>query len=410
MTKRSDFLWSENSNRHARILWILLAVILAILAFVRPAKRTVTYHYSNATYHWWEKEDIYAFDGHGFLYFPQAVHLYAPFAWQQWPEDLHEFNQRPFTETLRSHFRLRAGEAFFRVCTVAFFAWALFQLAGLINGRDGPPNSWLVISLLSLPAMVTGAANGQFNTHLAAAVILAAVSIARQQWNWATFWLVLAVIIKPHGVIALLLFGALYPKLWWRLPIGMIAFILISFIHYDPGYVIAQWKDFIRMLTVSSIPPGNTFDDISSLFRHFGIEMSHDRWFYVRAVFAPLFLLVSFLLIRKTDRWTGPILVGAAFATYLMLFNPRTETVSFVIVAPYVAALAAAFTRGDIRTWFSWLFVFLCIGWGSDNYGDLYKVTKLWWKPLLAFVFMVVLFVWAFTRKPVVKRLSLGGD
>lgn len=409
MTTQSYF-WSDKSNYRARILWILLGVILAILAFVRPAKRTVTYHYSNATYHWWQGEDLYAFEGHGFLYFPQAVHLYAPFAWQKWPSDLHEFNRRPFTETLRTHFRLRMGEAFYRVVTVAFFAWSLFHLAGLINGRDGPSNSWFVISLLSLPAAVTAAANGQFNTLLSAAVIMGAVSVAKERWNWATFWLILAIIIKPHGVIALLLFGALYPRLWPRIPVGIAAFALIGFVHYDPGYVISQWRDFVKMLTVSTIPPGNTFDDISSLFSHFGIEISHGNWFYIRAVFAPLFLLVSFLLIRKTDPWLGPILVGGAFATYLMLFNPRTETVSFHILAPYIAALAAAFTRADVRTWLSWLLVFLCIGWGSDNYGDIYKITRLWWKPFLTFIFMVVLFYWAFAKNTVIEKVSLRGD
>ena len=51
--KVRGFLWHEKSDKFARILWLLLALFMAVLAFFRPAKRTVCYHYSNATYNWW---------------------------------------------------------------------------------------------------------------------------------------------------------------------------------------------------------------------------------------------------------------------------------------------------------------------------------------------------------------------
>jgi hypothetical protein len=81
-----------------------------------------------------------------------------------------------------------------------------------------------------------------------------------------------------------------------------------------------------------------------------------------------------------------------------MAFNPRTETVSYIILSPYVALCAAILFREKAVTPVAWILVFLCIGLGSDCYGDIYKLTRIWFKPLLALVFFVILGMWAFRK------------
>lgn len=72
-----------------------------------------------------------------------------------------------------------------------------------------------------------------------------------------------------------------------------------------------------------------------------------------------------------------------------MAFNPRTETVSYVIIAPFVAMCAGLLIRQQKSlTVLTALLVFLCIGFGADCYGDIYKLTRIWFKPLLALVFL----------------------
>ncbi len=398
--------WNEHSTRRARLLWVLLAVILACLAFIRPTENSVTFRYSNATYHWWTKQALYAEGEHLFLYFPQAVHLYLPFAWQEWPDDREEFNKRPFLETLRTHFRLRAGEALYRICAVALFAWAVYLLSGLISGRDGPDNSYLVVSLLTLPATVAAAAQGHFNMLLAASIMLTAVSIAREKWGYATFWLIAGVMIKPLGLVPLLLFGALYPPLWHRLPFGIAVFLLIGFAHYDLSYAAEQWSACIEKLRVATIPPEGGSEDLSSLFRVIGVDPGAGIWFLIRTAFAPLILGLALVLRRRSDPWIGPILVAAATTTYLMLFNPRNESLSYPILAPHVAALAAGFFRANLAIPLAWFCVLLCVGWGSQNYGQIHEITQLWWKPSLALLFLGLLTVWALNRNAPVWHLK----
>jgi hypothetical protein len=94
----------------------------------------------------------------------------------------------------------------------------------------------------------------------------------------------------------------------------------------------------------------------------------------------------------------APFLVTALSAAYLMVFNPRTEAVSYIILCPYVALFAAILFREKAVTPLVWIFVFVCIGLGSDCYGGVYKLTRIWFKPLLALVFFAILGIWAFKK------------
>ena len=70
---------------------------------------------------------------------------------------------------------------------------------------------------------------------------------------------------------------------------------------------------------------------------------------------------------------------------YLMLFNPRTETNSYVILGIFIALLAA--WEGLVRKNHAAVavFVFLALTLGNENYGGyIYRSTNLWLKPLVA--------------------------
>jgi hypothetical protein len=186
----------------------------------------------------------------------------------------------------------------------------------------------------------------------------------------------------------------------------MLVFAGLSFIHYDPTYVLNQWQMCIKQVTVASIPPGNNYDDIAGMFRTFGFDLPDKQWFPVRAVFAFVTLGLAWRVKKIYPAALAPILATALSAAYLMAFNPRTETVSYIILSPYVALFAAILFREKALTSLVWILVFLCIGFGSDCYGDIYKFTRIWFKPLLALVFFFILAMWAF-RKP--RQLEFAG-
>ena len=401
MDKLNALFWSPKSDTYARRIWLLFFAIVAVLAFFQPAQRNITHHYSRAAFNWWKSENMYSLQGKGFLYFPQSVLIYTPFSWQEFPKNLKEFNKQPLRETLLPTLMLRLGEVFYRAFSLGIFGWAIWRMCHFFRADATVASLFCLVTVLALPASLTAGRNGQFNMLLSASMILAALSVAGKNWWAATAWLIFGVIAKPLGLVPLLLFGALYRPLWGRLPLGLLVFAALSFIHYDPSYVIDQWQMCIKQVTVASIPPGNNFDDIAAMFRTFGFDLPDKQWFPVRAAFAFVTLGLAWRLKKIYPETVAPFFVMALSAAYLMVFNPRTETVSYIILSPYVALIAAFLIREKGMTPLVWILVFFCIGFGSDCYGDIYRMTRIWFKPLLASIFFVLLGLWAFrTLKP----------
>ena len=406
MDKLNALFWSPKSDTYAKRIWLLFFAIVAVLAFFQPAHRTVTHNYSRAAYQWWNSENMYSLQGKGFLYFPQSVLIYAPFSWQEFPKDLKKFNKQPLGETLLPTLMLRFGEVFYRAFAMGLFGWAIWRMCRFFQTDATTASLFCLVTVLALPASLTAGKNGQFNMLLSASMILAALCVSEKRWWSATAWLILGVIAKPLGLVPLLLIGALYRPLWWRLPLGMLVFVALSFVHYDPSYVLNQWNMCIKQVTIASIPPGNNYDDIAAMFRTFGFDLPDKQWFPVRAVFAFVTLGLAWRLKKIYPSALAPFLVTALSAAYLMVFNPRTEAVSYIILSPYVALFAAILFREKAVTPVAWILVFLCIGLGSDCYGDIYKLTRIWFKPLLALVFFVILGMWAFRKS---RSFELAG-
>ena len=398
MEKLNALFWSPKSDTYAKRIWLLFFAIVAVLAFFQPAHRTVTHNYSRAAYQWWNSENMYSLQGKGFLYFPQSVLIYAPFSWQEFPKDLKKFNKQPLGETLLPTLMLRLGEVFYRAFAIGLFGWAIWRMCRFFQTDATTASLFCLVTVLALPASLTAGKNGQFNMLLSASMILAALCVSEKRWWSATAWLILGVIAKPLGLVPLLLIGALYRPLWWRLPLGVLVFAALSFVHYDPSYVLNQWNMCIKQVTIASIPPGNNYDDIAAMFRTFGFDLPDKQWFPVRAVFAFVTLGLAWRLKKIYPAALAPFLVTALSAAYLMVFNPRTEAVSYIILSPYVALFATILFREKAVTPVAWILVFLCIGLGSDCYGDIYKLTRIWFKPLLALVFFVILGMWAFRK------------
>ncbi|MEI8293127.1 MAG: glycosyltransferase family 87 protein [bacterium] len=398
MEKLNAFFWSSKSETYAKRLWFGIFTLMALLVFLQPTARTVTENYSRASYCWWRSENMYSLQGKGFLYFPQSVLIYTPFCWQEFPKDLKKFNKQPLRETLLPTLVLRLGEVFYRAFSLGLFGWAIWRMCRLFQADVAKGSLFCLVTVLALPASLTSARNGQFNMLLSAAMILAAVCVSEKRWWPATAWLVLGVMAKPLGLVPLLLFGALHRPLWWRLPLGMLVFGGLSFLHYDPNYVLHQWRLCIQQITVASIPPGNHYDDIVGMFRAFGCDVPDKKWFPVRAIFAFLTLGIAWRLKKSHTAGLAPFLVMAFAAAYLMLFNPRTEACSYIIVAPYVALFAAILFREKGAKLLFWLLVFIGLGLGSDSYGGVYHLTRIWFKPLIVSVFFIILNIWVFRK------------
>jgi len=106
------------------------------------------------------------------------------------------------------------------------------------------------------------------------------------------------------------------------------------------------------------------------------------------------------MALRRPGRVEAAWVVGALSADYLMLFNPRTETCSYVFLGPFVASAAVWCLGQPGRKWVGWCLVFAAIGLACDGFPKIethaftisvHDMTDRWLKPLIALVFLPVL-------------------
>ena len=87
---------------------------------------------------------------------------------------------------------------------------------------------------------------------------------------------------------------------------------------------------------------------------------------------------------RSSAAW----IVGALSADYLMLFNPRTETCSYVFLGPFVASLALYYAADPRRKALAWFLGFAAIGLACDAFPVVHGLTDRWLKSLIALIFL----------------------
>jgi hypothetical protein len=299
-----------------------------------------------------------------------------------------------------------AGEILWRAATFGFFAYALARLNTffLSPNRPEPGKTFLLLSLLAVPSALASLRNAQFDLPLAALVVLAAAEIATARWTAATVWLCVAVALKPLAVVPLLLFGALYGKLIPRLAIGMLIVIALPFLHWNPPFVAHEYVRCFQTLVWAAKADEARYSDLAALLSHFGYDAPDLLKTVVRVAFALIYLGLGAIALRRLSRFEAAWTVGALSVDYLMLFNPRTETCSYVFLGPFVASLALFYAPQSPRKWLSVGLGFAALGLACDAFPKLghfsvHDLTDRWFKPLIALFFLPVLIRFIFETR-----------
>jgi hypothetical protein len=357
--------------------WLLL--FLVIFNDVRrfPLKHTTMPTYRFASTHWWQGLDPYTADPHaGFLYFPQAAVIFTP------------FNLLPFM----------AGEFLWRALVFGLFFYALARLNAffLSNGRFSPAATFLVLSLLAVPSSMASLRNAQFDLPLAALIVLTTAEIASGRWNAATVWLCLAVALKPLALVPLLLFGALYRKLIPRLAVGLLIVIALPFLHWNPAFVAHEYARSFSTLFWASKGDEARYSDFAALVSRTGFDAPPFLKTVVRLLFAVVFLGLGATAVRRLKPAHAAWVAGALSADYLMLFNPRTETCSYVFLGPFVASLALLYAEQGRSRRLVWGLGLAALGLACDAIPVVQPFTDRWLKPLIALIFLPLLIRYIF--------------
>jgi alpha-1,2-mannosyltransferase len=351
------------SLRCGMLIWGVIAVVVFTIVAVQPDKRTATVEYQKASTRWWDSDNLYK-GKNNYLYLPQAAVLYTP------------FNLLP----------KRVGEPLWRMVCLGSLAFALWAAARHL-APDRTATVFLIATLLVLPCSLASARNGQVNMPLAAIYLLTALCLARSRWHLAAILLALSLALKPISIVPIMLCGALFPRTILPLILWLGVMFASAYLHPSPEYVTGQYKLFWAKLTGSSAnPTGQTWSDFAGMLEKFQLSLPQSVQTLIRACAAAGTFGLCLLAVWKTSDALRRALTVMFFAViYLMLFNPRTETNSYIILGIFIAALgayAAIVQRSQAAT-VGWVLVALLLG--TENYGDwIYRPTNLWLKPLVA--------------------------
>lgn len=373
-------LWQTRQRWMAWGFWLLIFSIILGDVARRPLQHTTIKTYRTASTVWWQGIDPYTRDAHaGFLYFPQAAVLFTP------------FNVVPFG----------VGEILWRVTIFGLFFYALVRLSQFFLERMGVTfeRTFLILSLLAVPSAMASLRNAQFDLPLAALVVLATAEIAAARWNAATVWLCIAVALKPLAVVPLLLFTALYWKLIPRVVIGLLIVIAIPFLHWNPAFVAHEYVRCFDTLVWASKGDEARYSDLAALVSRIGYDAPNELKTAIRVLGALAYLGLGWAALRRLSKVEAAWVVGALSADYLMLFNPRTETCSYVFLGPFVASLALFYAYQSNRKWLSYALGFAALGFACDAIPGIHGLTDRWYKPLLAFLFLPVLIQFIFEKR-----------
>lgn len=369
---------------HAWRIWAGYGVVVCVLALIHGVRGDAASwgvagrDYLPATLRWWSgTQDLYTEGIAGFLYLPQSIWLFTPFVWLPAP----------------------LGHALWRLFGLALLALGLARVSkAACPERSGPLFS--LATLLSLLCAFSATNTGQTNLHLVGFLLLALADWMAGRPARLALWLWLAMAAKPVALVALLLCFALHKPARVPLALGALLFALLPWLHFDWGYVNAQYGLAFEKLARAGRPGEKVYANLVWLLQSLGLSVPQTVRTALQVVLALGTLALSWGACRRGGRRQGAWITMALAASYMLLLSPRTETNTYVVLVPFVglAAGLAWIVHADRRAFLG--FALLALLLASDNYGRAFHAwTSPWLKPLVALVFVVWL-VWTVRRLP----------
>jgi len=339
------------------VLWTAL-VVGASVAVSRVPSRSIFDVYRDGVAHWWAAAPLYGAGMRAFVYFPSAVLIFTPFAMLGQPLD----------------------DLAWRGCSVGLFVFGLWRLTRLVR-PDEPQLALAIILLLLLPCSGVDVQRGQATVAMAGWIFLGTADVAERRWTRAAVWLCLAVALKPLALVPLLLLGAVFSSLRWRLALGVALVVTVPFIHPDPAYVVSQQVAMLHTLTHAADLGVTRFNDIGMMLDRFGITVPAPELLVLRAAAAAITLGLAVMAGRRLPPRECAVAVLALGMAYLMLCNPRTELGNYMGMA---AVIGLFMVQGPTRPWLGAVILAM----GTQAYGNwIFRPTDVWLKPALCLIF-----------------------
>ncbi len=325
----SELFGGQRAERFAWAGWVALFLVMAAI-IAHDSTRSVLAVYRFGSTQWIAGRTLYEFTGiGGFTYLPHAAILFIPFA---------------LLPPL-------AGEVLWRLLNIAVFAVGLSGFARLAGERSGK-DLFPLMTLVTLPLAWGCARNGQATLLMTGFMLLAAADLARSRWWRSTLWLALAVAVKPLAIVLVLIIGARERHMTLRLAAGMALLALFPFATQHPAYVAGQYAASIQNMALSAhvgvVAHGWTTP--FTALRVAGIDVPERVQTVMRLAAAVATLALYGMARRRQGAAAAAVHAYSLAAVYLILFSPRTENNTYVMLGPVIGVFLTQAVRAEQRT------------------------------------------------------------
>ena len=345
-------------RRHAWIAWIGWAIFIAVaLARVHPRRFASTFAaYLDAAQRLWAGQQVYDPNTLGdFLYFPLTLLDYAPF-------------------TRIDHV---AAATLALVLATLFFTWACTKLSIVLAPKDWRSTDAIALTgiplLLNIPALWFNLKGIQAQVPMTAAMMAAAAAMAVCRWRVASFWLFVALAMKPLALVMVLLCAALVREMRWLLVAALAAVVLLPFAFLNWSYLAEQYQIMALKLwhIATASPEAWPYQaDFATMLRALGLQLSAIPALAIRVAAACGTLALAWRVKQEGSVRSFAIAVLVLSGCYVTLFGPRNEFLSFIVLTPALAVLAGnMLVRDDARGW-PLLLAVLLLGFDFDLQTD----------------------------------------
>ncbi len=308
---------NDRTVRYAYIGWSVLTIIMLAM-IISGNSRSFDPGYRRAALNWLVGRDLYDGTGvGGFVYFPQAAMLFIPFAL--------------LPQTL--------GEVLWRILNIGAFAFGV-QKFSRFAGEKYKVDLFPLMSLVTIPFAWESARNGQSTIIMTGMMLLSVVDMGRSRWWRATLWLSLGIAFKPLIIVFVLLATALYRPMTWRLLLGLAVVALSPLIIHSPDYVLKQYAACLhnmRMAARVGVVIVGSWTTPFNILRLLNINVPEYVQTVIRIIAAIATLALGFCARLRFNPNRSIVLIFSLAIMYLILFSPRTENNTYVMLGPVIA-------------------------------------------------------------------------
>ena len=333
-------------QRYPWIGWVAWGIfVVAVLVRTHPRRFASTFAaYLDAAQRLWAGQQVYDPATLGdFLYLPLTLLIYVPF-------------------TLLD--RVTAA-ALAMLLGAAFFTWACTMLTvALLLPRERRMIDAIALAgvplLINIPAAWLNFKGVQAQVPMTAAMMAACVAMIGSRWRMASFWLFVAIAMKPLAIVMVLLCGALVREM--RLPLigAVAAAILVPFAFLEWSYLAAQYQAMaLKLWHIATAPPAQWIyqADFSTMARGLGVPLPAGVALGIRIAAALGTLALAWRVKRDGGAKSFALAVLVLSGCYITVFGPRNEFLSFIVLTPSLAVLAGLMLMRNDADGRGWLLV-----------------------------------------------------